>query len=158
VPAIAAAALDDRRALPAGPRRHDPALARRRQRRPTAGWALASGGRRGVHLRRGVRRAVAAGQAARRDRPDLRALLEGSIATFAPSARWLSLGAYGAGGRGGGLPSYTDENVPAIGALGAVGVLVAIAGTPRRSGAAAGSLAWSCPSAYRHKVAYTLRA
>jgi ABC-2 type transport system permease protein len=51
---------------------------------------------------------------------------EGSIATFAPSARWLSLGAYGRAIVAGGLPSSTDENVPAIGALAAVLVLAAV--------------------------------
>ena len=52
---------------------------------------------------------------------------EGSIATFAPSARWLSLGAYGRAVVAGGLPSFTDENVPAIGAAAAVLVLAAVA-------------------------------
>lgn len=52
---------------------------------------------------------------------------EGSIATFAPSARWLSLGAYGRAIVAGGLPSSTDENVPAIGALAALLVLAAVA-------------------------------
>ena len=33
---------------------------------------------------------------------------EGSIATFAPSARWLSLGAYARAVVAGGLPSFTD--------------------------------------------------
>jgi ABC-2 type transport system permease protein len=51
---------------------------------------------------------------------------EGSIATFAPSARWLSLGAYGRAIVAGGLPSSTDENVPAIGALAALLVLAAV--------------------------------
>ena len=52
---------------------------------------------------------------------------EGSIATFAPSARWLSLGAYGREIVAGGLPDYTDENVPAIGAAAAILVLAAVA-------------------------------
>ena len=52
---------------------------------------------------------------------------EGSIATFAPSARWLSLGAYGRAVVAGGLPSSTDENVPAIGAAAAVLVLAGVA-------------------------------
>ena len=52
---------------------------------------------------------------------------EGSIATFAPSARWLSLGAYGRAVVAGGLPSSTDENVPAIGAPAAVLVLAVVA-------------------------------
>jgi ABC-2 type transport system permease protein len=51
---------------------------------------------------------------------------EGSIATFAPSARWLSLGAYARAIVAGGLPSSTDQNVPAIGALAAVAVLGAV--------------------------------
>jgi len=51
---------------------------------------------------------------------------EGSIATFAPSARWLSLGAYARAIVAGGLPSSTDENVPAIGAPAAVAVLAAL--------------------------------
>jgi ABC-2 type transport system permease protein len=51
---------------------------------------------------------------------------EGSIATFAPSARWLSLGAYARAIVAGGLPSWTDQNVPAIGALGAIAVLAAV--------------------------------
>jgi ABC-2 type transport system permease protein len=52
---------------------------------------------------------------------------EGSIATFAPSARWLSLGAYARAAVAGGLPSDTDFNVPAIGALPAVAVLAGLA-------------------------------
>jgi ABC-2 type transport system permease protein len=52
---------------------------------------------------------------------------EGSIATFAPSARWLSLGAYARAVVAGGLPSATDSNVPAIGAPAAVAVLAALA-------------------------------
>ena len=52
---------------------------------------------------------------------------EGSIATFAPSARWLSLGAYGRAVVAGGLPKYTDYNVPAIGGLAAVAVLAGMA-------------------------------
>jgi ABC-2 type transport system permease protein len=52
---------------------------------------------------------------------------EGSIATFAPSARWLSLGAYARAIVAGGLPSSTDQNVPAIGALAAVAVLAGVA-------------------------------
>ncbi len=52
---------------------------------------------------------------------------EGSIATFAPSARWLSIGAYARAIVAGGLPSSTDQNVPAIGALGAIAVLAIVA-------------------------------
>jgi ABC-2 type transport system permease protein len=52
---------------------------------------------------------------------------EGSIATFAPSARWLSLGAYARAIVAGGLPSSTDFNVPAIGGFAAVAVLTAVA-------------------------------
>jgi ABC-2 type transport system permease protein len=52
---------------------------------------------------------------------------EGSIATFAPSARWLSLGAYARAVIAGGLPSSTDFNVPAIGGLAAVAVLAGLA-------------------------------
>jgi ABC-2 type transport system permease protein len=52
---------------------------------------------------------------------------EGSIATFAPSARWLSLGAYARAVVAGGLPSATDANVPAIGAPAAFAVLAGIA-------------------------------
>jgi ABC-2 type transport system permease protein len=52
---------------------------------------------------------------------------EGSIATFAPSARWLSLGAYGRAVVAGGLPSVTDYNVPAIGAPAALAVLAGLA-------------------------------
>ena len=52
---------------------------------------------------------------------------EGSIGTFAPSARWLSLGAYARAVVAGGLPSFTDENVPAIGAPAAFAVLAAVA-------------------------------
>ena len=51
---------------------------------------------------------------------------EGSIGTFAPSARWLSLGAYARAIVAGGLPSATDRNVPAIGALAAIAVLAAV--------------------------------
>jgi ABC-2 type transport system permease protein len=52
---------------------------------------------------------------------------EGSIATFAPSARWLSLGAYTRAVVAGGLPEFTDYNVPAIGALAAAALLAAVA-------------------------------
>jgi ABC-2 type transport system permease protein len=52
---------------------------------------------------------------------------EGSIATFAPSARWLSLGAYARAVVAGGLPSDTDFNVPAIGAFAAVSLLAGLA-------------------------------
>jgi ABC-2 type transport system permease protein len=52
---------------------------------------------------------------------------EGSIATFAPSARWLSLGAYARAVVAGGLPASTDFNVPAIGGLAAAAVLAAVA-------------------------------
>jgi ABC-2 type transport system permease protein len=52
---------------------------------------------------------------------------EGSIATFAPSARWLSVGAYARAVVAGGLPSATDANVPAIGAWAAIAVLAAVA-------------------------------
>ena len=55
------------------------------------------------------------------------ALWEGSIATFAPSARWLSLGAYARAVVAGGLPSFTDYNVPAIGALAAAALLAGVA-------------------------------
>jgi ABC-2 type transport system permease protein len=51
---------------------------------------------------------------------------EGSIATFAPSARWLSLGAYARAIVAGGLPSSTDANVPAISAPAALAVLAAV--------------------------------
>jgi ABC-2 type transport system permease protein len=47
---------------------------------------------------------------------------EGSIATFAPSARWLSLAAYQRAVVAGGLPEFTDYNVPAIGAFAAAAV------------------------------------
>jgi ABC-2 type transport system permease protein len=52
---------------------------------------------------------------------------EGSIATFAPSARWLSLGAYARAVVAGGLPGFTDYNVPAIGGLAAAAVLAGVA-------------------------------
>ena len=52
---------------------------------------------------------------------------EGSIATFAPSARWLSLGAYARAVVAGGLPSSTDFNVPAIGSFAAAAVLAGLA-------------------------------
>ena len=52
---------------------------------------------------------------------------EGSIGTFAPSARWFSLGAYARAVTAGGLPSSTDTNVPAIGAAAAFAVLAAVA-------------------------------
>ena len=62
---------------------------------------------------------------------------EGSIATFAPSARWLSLGAYARAVVAGGLPSFTDYNVPAIGAFAAAAVLAGVAALAT-CGAAAG--------------------
>jgi ABC-2 type transport system permease protein len=52
---------------------------------------------------------------------------EGSIATFAPSTRWLSIGAYARAITAGGLPDETDRNVPSVGALPAVIVLAALA-------------------------------
>ena len=52
---------------------------------------------------------------------------EGSIATFAPSARWLSLAAYQRAVVAGGLPDFTDYNVPAIGAFAAAAVLAGVA-------------------------------
>ena len=52
---------------------------------------------------------------------------EGSIGTFAPSARWFSIGAYARAVVAGGLPSYTDQNVPAISAPAALAVLAAVA-------------------------------
>jgi ABC-2 type transport system permease protein len=51
---------------------------------------------------------------------------EGSIATFAPSARWLSLGAYARAVVAGGLPAFTDYNVPAIGAFAAAALLAGV--------------------------------
>src|SRR5215213_429562 len=93
----------------------------------TAGWAIAS-------VVAGACTYVAAFGALslRVKRPVVIGLIyvlfwEGSIATFAPSARWLSLGAYARAVVAGGLPSETDENVPAIGALGAVAVLAVVA-------------------------------
>jgi ABC-2 type transport system permease protein len=93
----------------------------------TAGWALAS-----VVVCACTYVAAFGALSLRVKRPVVIGLIyvlfwEGSIATFAPSARWLSLGAYGRAIVAGGLPSYTDENVPAIGALAAVAVLAAIA-------------------------------
>jgi ABC-2 type transport system permease protein len=93
----------------------------------TAAWALAS------VVAGGCTYAAAFGALSLRvKRPVVIGLIyvlfwEGSIATFAPSARWLSLGAYARAVVAGGLPSATDENVPAIGALGAVAVLAAVA-------------------------------
>jgi ABC-2 type transport system permease protein len=93
----------------------------------TAGWALAS------IVAGGCTYAAAFGALSLRvKRPVVIGLIyvlfwEGSIATFAPSARWLSLGAYARAVVAGGLPASTDENVPAIGALGAVAVLAAVA-------------------------------
>lgn len=52
---------------------------------------------------------------------------EGSIATFAPSARWLSLGAYTRAIVANGLPESTDYNVPAIGGLAALVLLAGLA-------------------------------
>jgi ABC-2 type transport system permease protein len=52
---------------------------------------------------------------------------EGSIATFAPSARWLSLGAYARAIVAGGLPNSTDRNVPSIGTFAAIAVLAIVA-------------------------------
>jgi ABC-2 type transport system permease protein len=52
---------------------------------------------------------------------------EGSIATFAPSTRWLSIGAYARAVVAGGLPDETDRNVPHVGAVAAVLVLAAVA-------------------------------
>jgi ABC-2 type transport system permease protein len=91
-----------------------------------AGWALAS-----VLVAAGAYVAAFGALSLRVKRPVVIGLIyvlfwEGSIATFAPSARWLSLGAYARAIVAGGLPSSTDENVPAIGALGAVAMLAAV--------------------------------
>ena len=93
----------------------------------TAGWAIAS-----VIVASCTYVAAFGALSLRVKRPVVIGLIyvlfwEGSIATFAPSARWLSLGAYARAVVAGGLPSSTDENVPAIGAVAAVAVLVAIA-------------------------------
>jgi ABC-2 type transport system permease protein len=93
----------------------------------TAGWALAS-----VVVAACTYVAAFGALSLRVKRPVVIGLIyvlfwEGSIATFAPSARWLSIGAYARAVVAGGLPSFTDENVPAIGALAAAGVLAAIA-------------------------------
>ena len=93
----------------------------------TAGWALAS-----VVVAACTYAAAFGALSLRVKRPVVIGLIyvlfwEGSIATFAPSARWLSLGAYARAIVAGGLPPWTDENVPAISAIGAVLVLVAIA-------------------------------
>ena len=94
-----------------------------------AGWALAA-----VLVSAATYAAVFGALSLRVKRPVVIGLIyvlfwEGSIATFAPSARWLSLGAYGRAIVAGGLPSSTDQNVPAIGAPAAVLVLAAIAAT-----------------------------
>ena len=52
---------------------------------------------------------------------------EGSIGTFAPSARWLSLGAYARAIVACGLPPETAHNVPAIGVAASILVLAGIA-------------------------------
>jgi len=93
----------------------------------TAGWALAS-----VVVGACTYVAAFGALSLRVKRPVVIGLIyvlfwEGSIATFAPSARWLSLGAYARAIVAGGLPSSTDENVPAIGAFAAVAVLAALA-------------------------------
>jgi ABC-2 type transport system permease protein len=93
----------------------------------TAGWALAS-----VVVGACTYVAAFGALSLRVKRPVVIGLIyvlfwEGSIATFAPSARWLSLGAYARAIVAGGLPSWTDKNVPAIGAPAAVAVLAGIA-------------------------------
>ena len=50
-------------------------------------------------------------------------LWEGSIATFAPSSRWLSIGAYTRAIARSGLPATVNLNVPAVGLLSAFIVL-----------------------------------
>ena len=95
---------DDDRALPAGPRDRDRALARRRPRVSTAAWALAS-----VVAGACAYAAAFGALSLRVKRPVVIGLIyvlfwEGSIATFAPSARWLSLGAYARAVVAGGLP------------------------------------------------------
>jgi ABC-2 type transport system permease protein len=93
----------------------------------SAAWALAS-----VLAGACVYAAVFGALSLRVKRPVVIGLIyvlfwEGSIATFAPSARWLSLGAYARAVVAGGLPDFTDENVPAIGAPAAIAVLAAVA-------------------------------
>jgi ABC-2 type transport system permease protein len=51
-------------------------------------------------------------------------LWEGSVATFAPQANWLSVGAYGRAMIAEGLPGAGRSNVPSISGAGAVVVLV----------------------------------
>jgi ABC-2 type transport system permease protein len=51
-------------------------------------------------------------------------LWEGSVATFAPQANWLSVGAYGRAMIADGLPGAGRSNVPSISGAGAVLVLV----------------------------------
>jgi ABC-2 type transport system permease protein len=51
-------------------------------------------------------------------------LWEGSVATFAPQANWLSVGAYGRAMIAEGLPTADRANVPSISGAGAVVVLV----------------------------------
>jgi len=51
-------------------------------------------------------------------------LWEGSVATFAPQANWLSVGAYGRAMIAEGLPGADRQNVPSISGAGSVLVLV----------------------------------
>jgi ABC-2 type transport system permease protein len=51
-------------------------------------------------------------------------LWEGSVATFAPQANWLSIGAYGRSMIAEGLPGADESNVPAISGAGSIIVLL----------------------------------
>jgi ABC-2 type transport system permease protein len=51
-------------------------------------------------------------------------LWEGSVATFAPQANWLSVGAYGRSMIAEGLPGAEESNVPSISGAGSIVVLV----------------------------------
>lgn len=51
-------------------------------------------------------------------------LWEGSVATFAPQANWLSVGAYGRSMIAAGLPGADESNVPSISGAGSIVVIV----------------------------------
>ena len=51
-------------------------------------------------------------------------LWEGSVATFAPQANWISVGAYGRSMIAEGLPGADRANVPSISGAGSIVVLV----------------------------------
>ncbi len=141
----------DDRAVPAGAAAHDRARARRRQQRDDRRLGARVRGRGRVHVRRGLRRALAARQAARRDRPHLRALL-GGLDRDVRAERALALARRLRARHRGGRPALVDRRERAGDQRARRRSSCSSRSRPsRRSGAAAGSAASSCPRRLRRQ-------